>query len=455
MFTWKKIRRFVQIGILLLFLTPLVGNNMVLGSLNSSTIFEITLTDPLAFLEVLLASKTLILSILPGAILVLGIYLLLGKAYCSWVCPIGLLIELIDGIKEKLQGKKSISAGRQYYWSLPVILFLAAITGLPLFQTVSPIAIILRGLLFGIGIEFIILIFIILLELMGIKRGWCRIFCPLGAFYALAGRFSPLKIKVERDSCISCKKCVKSCNYCSKELEDLLSDSMEKLRSSLCTKCGECINSCPNNSLRFSFNNKRVNNRVAQKETAVSGKTGLSRRRLLEAGGAALASAALFPAVNAAKNSSPPLLRPPGAVPEPEFLARCIRCGKCIEVCSYKTLKCGDAMMGASLGTPYFAAREMPCYLCMECPDVCPSGALQPLKMEEVKIGIAQVDKERCYAYRGDICRSCWLNCPLIDEALYMEQFRYPVVDKDKCTGCGICEYVCVMDEPAIKIIKS
>ena len=89
----------------------------------------------------------------------------------------------------------------------------------------------------------------------------------------------------------------------------------------------------------------------------------------------------------------------------------------------------------------------------MKCPDVCPTGALAPLDIREVKIGVAEIDKELCYAYQGDVCRSCWLNCPLIDEALFMEDFQLPVVNPDKCVGCGICEYACVLDEPAIKII--
>ncbi|MFZ5995929.1 MAG: 4Fe-4S dicluster domain-containing protein [Nitrospirota bacterium] len=149
------------------------------------------------------------------------------------------------------------------------------------------------------------------------------------------------------------------------------------------------------------------------------------------------------------------LLRPPGALNEIEFAARCMRCGKCMQVCPYKSIKTASLLDGvAAMGTPYIRARDVPCYLCMKCPPVCPSGALdRSLKRkQEVKMGVARINKKECLAWQGTICRSCYQSCPIFDEAIKMDGELRPVVDDSKCVGCGICENVCPVDPVAIAV---
>jgi len=147
------------------------------------------------------------------------------------------------------------------------------------------------------------------------------------------------------------------------------------------------------------------------------------------------------------------LLRPPGAVPEQEFLKKCIRCLKCVEVCPYNSIKVLHAESGDSMGTPVIRAREVPCYLCMECPAVCPSGALQPVKeKEKVRMGVAKIDESTCLAYNGILCRACYERCPIYREAVILDQEIYPVVVEDKCVGCGVCENVCLTNPPSISV---
>jgi len=149
-------------------------------------------------------------------------------------------------------------------------------------------------------------------------------------------------------------------------------------------------------------------------------------------------------------------LRPPGALPEEEFLKRCIKCNKCAQVCPYFSIRMAHAEWGRSMGTPMIFARDIPCYVCMKCPPVCPTGALQNhvVEKENVKMGIAKINEEKCFPYSGIICRACFENCPVFREAIILEDELLPKVVEEKCIGCGICEKVCPVEGSAI-IVES
>ncbi len=169
------------------------------------------------------------------------------------------------------------------------------------------------------------------------------------------------------------------------------------------------------------------------------------------------------------------VLRPPGAFEvDKDFVQACIKCGKCVEVCPYDTLELATPGDGKAAGTPYFKPREIPCYMCPDipCTNNCPSGALdlkrlekenEPVSINNSKMGIASIHKETCIAYWGIQCDVCYRACPLIDKALTIERkinertqkhaYLLPVVNGDFCTGCGVCEHVCVVEEPAIFVL--
>lgn len=112
----------------------------------------------------------------------------------------------------------------------------------------------------------------------------------------------------------------------------------------------------------------------------------------------------------------------------------------------------GHAEWGRSMGTPMIFARDVPCYVCMKCPPVCPTGALQNniVNKEDVKMGIAKINEEKCLPYNGVICRVCFENCPIFREAIILEEELFPKVIEEKCIGCGICENVCPVEDSAI-----
>lgn len=180
----------------------------------------------------------------------------------------------------------------------------------------------------------------------------------------------------------------------------------------------------------------------------------------------AIGGTAAYELLNVMKGGSKTVLRPPGAIDEDEFLALCLRCGKCVQACPYDSIKIGTEKHGLGIGTPYIEPREDPCMLCHDfpCIQACPSGALRDISdVSDVEMGTAVIDEDTCIAYKGMRCEVCYRVCPLIDEAITLDihmkpdddihAIFAPVINKEKCVGCGLCVQRCVVDTtPAIKI---
>ena len=136
-------------------------------------------------------------------------------------------------------------------------------------------------------------------------------------------------------------------------------------------------------------------------------------------------------------------LRPPGAIGEERFLAHCIRCGRCLEVCPYHSIVMLDIRAGLHAGTPLIAVDRIPCFLCMKCVEICPTGSLRPVSQRDTRMGLAVIDHHSCLPWSGDtLCRTCYDKCPFTNAAIRLEQLR-PVIDEAACTGCGICVNAC------------
>jgi ferredoxin-type protein NapG len=160
-------------------------------------------------------------------------------------------------------------------------------------------------------------------------------------------------------------------------------------------------------------------------------------------------------------------LRPPGARAEPDFLAACIKCGQCVEACPFDTLGLARAGDEAAIGVPRFDARQEPCHMCEDAPCIesCPTDALEKhVSIEEARMGLAVLaDQETCLAFQGLRCEVCYRACPMLGKAISLDfkpqertgkhAFFLPVVDSDHCTGCGMCEHACILEESAIRVM--
>ncbi len=164
--------------------------------------------------------------------------------------------------------------------------------------------------------------------------------------------------------------------------------------------------------------------------------------------------------------AAPPPLRPPGAKPEDDFLATCIRCMRCGDACPNHCLtpiEPGDPH--GRDGTPTMHLRAAACMLCMseegdylKCTEACPSGALQLIKKDKdeikqkVRIGIAEIDFDLCYSYNNWSCGACYRACPLAGEAMTIGAWERPTIHPDDCVGCGCCERSCIRYPHAVRV---
>jgi len=153
------------------------------------------------------------------------------------------------------------------------------------------------------------------------------------------------------------------------------------------------------------------------------------------------------------------IIRPPGALPEKEFRARCISCGVCVNVChamKYDALAVAGIKDIRNFGTPYIKdMRDFPCELCMECPKHCPTGALKRLEKEQVTMGMALIDLGLCFGWNGDVCLSCSKVCPMgakIFDFYNGEWGNQPYINEN-CVGCGLCVKYCPLGGSAIKVV--
>lgn len=194
----------------------------------------------------------------------------------------------------------------------------------------------------------------------------------------------------------------------------------------------------------------------------------ISRRRFVQTGlcGLAVGAGAAWPLFReSSAQPSPPRIRPPGALEGDAFHAACVRCGLCVQACPYDALRLSGRDGTRQAGTPYFVAREIPCEMCADAPCVraCPTGALEPglEDIRDARMGVASLsDPRSCNSFTGaGFCKSCYLACPLQDEAITMvygptkmKGLFTPVVNPDVCTGCGKCEKACIAESAAITV---
>ncbi len=272
---WLLLRRFSQLAILGLFLLgPLAGIWIVKGTLTSSLTLEtLPLTDPFVLLQTVFAGHLPEVSAITGALIVLAFYLLVGgRVYCSWVCPVNIVTDSAAWLQNRLGIKTSVVLPRNgRYWLIALVMIMALVSGTLAWELVNPVTVIHRGLVFGMGLAWMILLAIFLFDLMVSRRGWCGHLCPIGAFYSLLNTRSPIRVTAEdREKCDDCMDCFAICPEPQIIRPALKGKEGETplILSSQCTNCGRCIDICGKDVFHFTtrFNKNTTNSISIQKE---------------------------------------------------------------------------------------------------------------------------------------------------------------------------------------------
>jgi ferredoxin-type protein NapH len=191
-----------------------------------------------------------------GVTIVVLFYLLVGgRTYCSWVCPVNLVTDFAGWLRSRLGIKGGAHLSRQTrYWILGMTLVVSALTGTIAWEMVNPVSMLHRGLIFGMGFAWAVILAIFLFDLFVMRHGWCGHLCPVGAFYSLIGKFSLLRVRLPaREACNDCMDCFAVCpeQQVIRPALKGLDGAPPVILEANCTNCGRCIDVCSKEVFRF------------------------------------------------------------------------------------------------------------------------------------------------------------------------------------------------------------
>lgn len=442
--------------------------------------------DPLTAIATLLTSGTLY-SGLAWAVAIVSLTLIFGRAFCSWICPLGILNQFLSVFLRKRRTKEVVDENpyrpiyRVKYYILAGLLVLSAFGAL---QTglLDPIALTVRSFtaavwpaaqyagggfylkqpLFNGGVLIAVMFLAILLANRFMTRFFCRVLCPLGALLGVIAAGAPFRIRRDVEKCTDCAKCLHHCQGgC---------DPNTELRVSECHACMNCLEQCPEGALHYG---------LAKETSSIHKPLDVNRRRLLEtAAGTALFYPMMKASIASGSVPGPEVIRPPGSLREEDFLARCIKCAACMRVCPTNVLQ--PALLEAGLEglwTPILDNGIGWCeHQCVLCGQACPTGAILRISVAEkvgsppfgkpIKLGTAFFDRGRCLPWAMDVpCIVCEEVCPTSPKAIWVDpvtvtqrdgkkiDLRQPHLEPELCIGCGICENQCpVKGEAAVRV---
>ncbi len=251
-------RRIVQISLLILFAGAYYwGWTIIQGNYSSALVFNsFYLSDPYALLQTFMTGYIAASSALIGGIIIFILYaMIFGRAFCSWICPVNIVADLTNILHRVLGIQKSflnVSLNRNArYWLMGGFLVISTIIGGAAFEFISPVSMFHRGLIFGMGMGWMVVLFLILLDLSIKPYAWCGHLCPLGAFYSFISRFRSIKIKHHLDKCTLCNACFDICPE--KQVLNIVGKQEGFINSGECTLCGKCVDVCDDKALQFSL----------------------------------------------------------------------------------------------------------------------------------------------------------------------------------------------------------
>ncbi len=254
---WRIVRWSILLFVQFLFFGSFYFDIQILeGTLSGSRLLGFHQIDPLAAFQLILASKIIMINLIIGMTTIFLIYLLFGgRSFCSWICPYHWLAELGEMIHKRLRKKKiikehSFDPNIRYYFYV-IFLALALITGYTIFETINPVGIISRAVVYGPSLMLLWVLALLLFEIVYSRRAWCRYFCPVGVSYQLIGLLAPLRVKWNKENCSNCKRCQSVCLVPQVLNNCVNTGKSQYVDSSLCTRCGLCVDICDDEALGY------------------------------------------------------------------------------------------------------------------------------------------------------------------------------------------------------------
>lgn len=416
--------------------------------------------------------------------------LILGRIYCSVICPMGVFQDAVTWISKKTAKRKKrfryAPAKTVLRWAVVVLTVVAFLSGftvvLGLLDPYSafgrmvtnvwkPVYMWGNNLLESVFTRFgnytfyqvdasiisissfiIGLVTLLVIGFLAWKHGrtWCNTVCPVGTLLGFVSRFSLFKVRIDETRCTHCMICGTKCKA------SCIDSKNQKIDYSRCVDCFDCLGSCKEGALVYSLPSGALK-KQADKQPAT---TDASKRRFLMAG---LTTAAATTEVMAQakgviasasgtksyKRQTP--LTPPGSVSLAHFQEHCTSCHLCVSKCPSHVLKPAFMEYGAGgimQPTVYFE-KGFCNFDCTVCGDVCPNGAIKPLTVEQkhlTQMGKVVFIEENCIVHTdGTSCGACSEHCPTqaLSMIPYKDGLTIPHIDTDICVGCGGCEYIC------------
>lgn len=431
-------------------------------------------------------------------VVLLLLTLLMGRVYCSLICPLGILQDIISHIRG-LVGKKKNRKNRFNYstprtllrlcvmglFILLIILGLCNIVATTVVSLIEPysaygrIASSIFAPIYDAGNNLIadslvdsecywfyrvesfisvplVIIATVTLLVVGIMawmggRIYCNTICPVGTILGFISKYSILKPVIDTSKCNGCTKCARNCK------SSCIDAKNHNIDYSRCVVCMDCINNCSTGAISYSI---RKNTKIAPEKNTQ--KVDKNRRNFMITGVALTAATAMNAAdkttdgglakiIEKEKPQRKTRIVPPGAVSISHLQRHCTGCQLCISACPNNVLTPSTEL--STLMQPIVGYENGYCRPeCVRCSDACPVGAFHKITVEEkssIQIGRAVVNLESCVAAKGNKCGNCADKCPtgaikMVSKNPNDEKSALMlVVNESKCIGCGACEYYC------------
>lgn len=422
-------------------------------------------TAKIQFLPALLALN--VVTVLALVVLTL----LVGRAYCSVICPLGVMqdvISRISGLRKKKKSRFSYSVEKKWLrYGILVIFVVALVAGLtPLAALLAPyssygrmvssvVSPSLSPVAIVAAVSFVV---VAIMSWLG-GRTYCNTICPVGTILGFFSRFALFRPVINTSKCNSCKRCAKKCKA------SCIDAKNHRIDYSRCVACMDCIKNCKHGALtlRYALNNKACNNGKSSSDKCSNENTDSSLRSFLTLS-ATLAATSLVKAqekkvdggLAAIEDKKKPeratRLVPPGAKSLRHFSQHCTACQLCVSECPNNVLRPSTNL--DTLMQPEMSYEDGYCRPeCTRCSEVCPAGAIRPITVAEkssTRIGHAVWIKKNCLPVTDGVeCGNCARHCP--SGAIFMvhidanddESPKIPVIDTERCIGCGACENLC------------